>query len=323
MARKYKIKTKKKGFFSRIIPEPAQAFVARRIIDGTGLVMACGGLFILGAIISYHHTDPSWNSAGSTDQVQNWFGRGGANISDLLLQTFGAAGTLIAIAFIVWGASIWRRRPLSPFWSRLVALIIGVFVGAVAVARIPAGEWLAQAYLGGSAGQLMYQNVADMFHSVGISGYEYIITTALFGALSIAVMAYACAVSRSEAKYMASMAWFGISTVALAIADKAMDFYDWVRHYGDTDYEPARQKRSINKPVIAKKEPKEKREVLERVIPSMESSDEDTDLPVNNIKVYAPQETHKSSGMSQTRFQLFDGGEWELPSLDLLQEVPD
>lgn len=323
MARKYKIKTKKKGLFSRLIPEPIQAFVARRIIDGAGIFLFLSGAFILLSMISHDHQDPSWNTAINTDNIQNWLGRSGANISDLLLQTLGVAGALIGISFAVWGVSIWRRRPLAPFWSRIPALIIATFTGAIAMARIPAGDWLNQPYLGGSAGQLMYQNMADLFQTIGM-GYEHVLTALMFGSISLIVMAYACAISKPEAKYMGSLAWFGLSSISLFIANKTVDFYDWVRHYGDTDHQSKREKRKARKPVISKAEPKVKNEVLERVTPVIETpATNNTDMAASNIKVVAPQETNKGSGVSQTRFQLFDGGEWELPSIDFLQEVPD
>ena len=55
------------------------------------------------------------------------------------------------------------------------------------------------------------------------------------------------------------------------------------------------------------------------------SSDHIEDTKASNIKVVPPQESQSAAqtGSSQTRFQLFDGGEWELPGTDLLQEVPE
>jgi S-DNA-T family DNA segregation ATPase FtsK/SpoIIIE len=81
----------------------------------------------------------------------------------------------------------------------------------------------------------------------------------------------------------------------------------------------------VKKPKISKPEKSEKQEILERTAPQMTSSDNaDMPAPASNIKVVAPQEdTKASTGVSQTRFQLFDGGEWEFPSIDLLQEVPE
>ena len=316
--RKYKIKTKKKGFLSRLIPDVIQAFFARRIIDGTGIFLVLLGAFFVLSILSYHPQDPSFNTAGNAEQnIHNRLGVAGANISDLVLQTLGLAGALIGITFAVWGFSIFKRRPLPHFWSRIVSLIIGVFAGAIALARLPAGEWLPQAYLGGSAGHLIFQKIADGFHSIGI-GHEYLVSAIIGGSLSILAMAYTWAVSKSEFKFMASTLWFWVSSIALFIVNKAIGFYDWVRRYGDPDYTPHRTIRKAQKPAIPKIEKPDKNTILERIGPVISALQ-----PVSDIKVVAPQETGQRTGASQTRFQLFDGGEWELPSVALLQEVPE
>lgn len=322
MARKYKIKSKNKGFLTSFIPDSMQSFVARRIIDSTALLFVGIGGFILIAILSYHHQDPSLNAAASNNiDVQNWLGTAGANIADLLLQIFGVAGAIMGLTFCVWGASIFKRRPLSPFWARVVALVISIFVGAIAMARIPAGDFMAQPYLGGSAGQLMFQNVSDGFHSIGITN-EFGLTAFIFGTITLLTTAYACAVTKTEAKYIAALAWFWASSAALFIADKAVAFYDWVRHYGNEDYAPMRERRQTQKPEIAKPDLVAKREVLERKAPVI-SSPSSIETSTSNIKVVAPEQTAKGTGASQTRFQLFDGGEWELPSVELLTEVPE
>lgn len=323
MARKYKIKTKKKGFLSRLIPERMQAFLARRIIDATGAVLFLTGAFILISILSYSAQDPSINNAAIDQNVQNWLGQGGANISDLLLQTFGLAGALIGLTFAVWGASIFKRRGLPLFWSRIVALVISTFAGAIALARIPSGNWLPQPYMGGSSGQLMFQKIADGFHGVGLGG-EFFITAILGSFVMFIALAYACALSKTELKFLSSTLWFWATSLAFFVASKATGFIDWVRHYGDENYTPKRQTKKVSKPVITKSENPKTKTVLEKVIPPLSSDDAPTKEPASNIKVVAPQENgNKANSASQTRFQLFDGGEWELPSIDLLQEVPD
>jgi S-DNA-T family DNA segregation ATPase FtsK/SpoIIIE len=325
MARKYKIKTKKKGLFSRLIPERVQAFLARRIIDGTAAILILTGAFILMSIISYNAQDPSINTATSFTQINNWLGRAGANTSDLLLQTFGLAGALIGITFAVWGASLLKRRPMRFFWSRIIALMISVFAGAVALSRVPSQDWLPQSYLGGSSGHLMSQKFADVIHGIGM-GYEFLITSLIGAAIMVFAIGYACALTKSETKFILSTAWFWASTAVLFVVDKITGFFDWLRHYGNTDYQPKPKKQRAKKPVISKDKPKESKTVLERVAPVI-SSPEPASTPNSNVKVVAPTQSNKdsakTSGVSQTRFQLFDGEEWEFPSVDLLQEVPE
>ena len=69
MARKYKIKTKNKGFIMRFIPDSLQAFVARRMIDIFAGVLALAGVFMTLSIFSYNSKDPSFNSAGNLSLI--------------------------------------------------------------------------------------------------------------------------------------------------------------------------------------------------------------------------------------------------------------
>lgn len=327
MARKYKIKTKNKGFFARLFPEFMQAFVARRIIDLTAIAFMAIGAFIMASIFSYSSADPSFNSAGLNDGlIQNWMGEKGASTSDILLQIFGLAGAVFGLTFMVWGFSIFKRRTMSHFWSRIVALIAGVFIAAVSLARMPAGDWLPQAYMGGSAGQLIFQSISDAFHGFGF-GSIFILTSFIFAGLAVLAIGYAWAISKEEAKYGASLTWFWLSSAVYSVAGKILGFYDWVRHYGDLEYKPARAVLKTKKPTIAAVLKKPKSEILQRSEPEEEesySSGMVEETKANNIKVFAPlaAQGNPNAGSSQTRFQLFDGGEWELPSLDLLQEVP-
>jgi len=330
MARKYKIKKNKKSFLSRLLPDSAQAFVARRIIDGVGMFFILTSLFVLGSTLSYNAQDPSLNHVvNGPTPVQNWFGQAGANTSDLLVQTIGFGAFLLSLTFAIWGISILKRRRLSHFWFRIVTVFAGLIIFAGFLAYIPSGGLFERTYLGGSVGQLLLQGGADIFYGLGLVA-SHLITAIICFAVGFPLMCLGWAVSKSEAKYLTAMAWFGISTAAAFITNTVTGFYDWVRHYGDADYSPTRQKKKVSKPKISKSETAEpKKAVLEKTQPVMtESGPANTDISApsaaGNIKVVTPSkmETNKE-GVSQTRFQLFDGGEWELPALDLLAELPE
>ncbi len=327
MARKYKIKTKNRSFLGRIVPDSIQAFTARRIVDFVGAFFALSGLFILISILSYNAQDPSLNTTGTSDvSVKNWLGRPGANMSDLLLQTLGLAGVIIGLTFAIWGGSIFKRRALPLFWSRIIALMVATIFGAVAFARMSAGDWLMQPYLGGSIGQIILQSVTDKFHFMGV-GSEYVVATLISSAICLAMLYHAWAITKSEFHYMRSLAFFWVASAYNYVANKVIGFVDWVRHYNDASYVPKVKAKKIAKPKIAKAEKLDKKQVLERVEPEIAQPESTTALvaqTVNNIKVVSPQESTKGqTGSSQTRFQLMDGGEWELPPLSLLSDVPE
>ncbi len=329
MARKYKIKVKNKSFLSRIIPDAFQGFVARRIIDATAFSLFAVGGFITLSILSYSRNDSSTNSASNTlGNPENLLGQSGANTSDIFLQSFGLASVFIGATLMFWGFNIFKRRPMPHFWSRIVSLVIGVFAGSIAFSRVPAGNFLSQNYLGGSAGQLITQKITDSFHFVGL-GSPFLITSVIAAVGACFFIGYACAIRKNEAKYVASLLWFWTSSAALYIASQALGFYDWVRHYGSDEYKPSRNLLKSKRPKIAKTKEKEKSAIIERTEPVISTpaaapSAQVEETKANSIKVVAPTAStpNANASASQTRFQLFDGGEWDLPGTDLLQEVP-
>ncbi|MCI5059682.1 MAG: DNA translocase FtsK 4TM domain-containing protein [Alphaproteobacteria bacterium] len=315
MASKYKVKKRQKGFWTRLLPETAQVFLAKRIVDGTAIILCLGGLAILLSILSYSPHDPSLNSVtgqGQGQAVRNWMGHYGANISDLLLQLFGLAGILSGITLVVWGGSLLKRRPLPYFWSRVVALILGTFTASITLAHTPSGDWLDQLYSGGSVGLLLLQKVTDGLSNI-TSGYEFLLSTLIFGALTMILIGFSWAISRYELKWLASHIWFWASTLTYAITQTAIDFYHWLKHHNNAAPARAQKRLKAQKPVISQPEKEERKTVIAK---KTESSDK-------AIKVVAPQDGTPSDNKPQQRFQLFDGAEWELPSVDLLQDVPE
>ncbi|MEM6782020.1 MAG: DNA translocase FtsK [Pseudomonadota bacterium] len=106
-----------------------------------------------------------------------------------------------------------------------------------------------------------------------------------------------------------------IAKTVLWMLDMFMGFIEWVQHYGDENYVSERKtKRERKAPTISKPDTP----APQKIEPVSEN---ELAAP---IKVVTPQASeHQSSTAAQTKFQLFDGGEWELPSIDLLQEQDD
>jgi len=74
---------------------------------GEALLIVCGAaaLYFLLALATYSVNDPGWSSTGSENGVDNWGGRFGAWISDLLYQGFGHMAWLVPVMILVLG---WR-----------------------------------------------------------------------------------------------------------------------------------------------------------------------------------------------------------------------
>ena len=73
----------------------------RRFNEVTGFLLLSMGLVTLLSLVSYHTQDPSWNTAAGSRPL-NLAGYPGAWLSDVLLQTFGAAAFLFPLmAFVL------------------------------------------------------------------------------------------------------------------------------------------------------------------------------------------------------------------------------
>ena len=165
-----------------LLPAKAQQFLAHRLTDFYGATFAMLGVLLAAALLSYHPADPSLNTTAGEDVVaiNNWLGAGGAYLSDILLQTLGAASYFIAIAFGVWGYRVIKRLPLSQMGGKITLLLVSVLAGAIVLARIPSFEsWGHGAYLGGSAGTLIFTALGQYVQGwLGTMAYVFVAATA-------------------------------------------------------------------------------------------------------------------------------------------------
>jgi S-DNA-T family DNA segregation ATPase FtsK/SpoIIIE len=350
MASKYKVKRTPKSRLARLFPDSMQAFVARRIVDITGIVLFIAGAFTLLAVASYNRADPSINTAGADNaSVQNWMGGGGASLADLLLQTIGLGSLVIGLSLCVWGGSVLCRRAISPLWLRFAAMIFAAVAAAAAFARLPSGDWMAQPHMGGSGGMNILQGTTDLF---GLNG-GFTVMAYGWAVIAFALTCVAFAIGFAQLRWICMLAANIVMAAGYAIYDGASAFIDWVRHYADAEYVPEKPK-AKRKPIIPPMESEddkgeyvlesedegdeeeeqeededsdeeEEDEESDEDEDSDNEDDEDESAPAAGIRVNKPKAVQKGTGKQskQKKFSLFDGGEWELPTLDLLQEVPE
>lgn len=95
--------------------------------DGLALLFLALGIFLTVALVSFHQMDPSWSSFHSGGgPVQNWGGRVGAILSDLLLQMFGIGAIgfpLLCLALSYW---IFRGEGIAGHWVRAAGGLLAV-----------------------------------------------------------------------------------------------------------------------------------------------------------------------------------------------------
>jgi S-DNA-T family DNA segregation ATPase FtsK/SpoIIIE len=336
MARYSKIVKQKKKKSPSIVSAHVQAFIARRLYDVTAGIMVLGGLFLFVAMISHHGGDPSWNMASEPGEVQNWAGAIGAYVSDFWLQTIGYAAFLMAGIFVLWGVRLWKRLPFTPFAGRLCALIAGVILSAIVLARVPAGHFIVQAYAGGSAGTLILDSVAGVLNPFIGGYYEHLIV-----ALICAIPALACL---SFASFVSAKMWLVGFKRALAASFYGLQlgyYYakislQWVKYHNRPEEKPQAapkpQKPTAQK--LATQTGAPNPSVAEKTTASppqnntpqaLQDTSQDTPQDMKTtIKVVSPQKgtSTKAKNTSGTLNLSSEMTEWEMPPTTLLQDVP-
>lgn len=311
------------------LPQSVQAFLARRLVDIIAFVLAGFGLFLFTALLTYDHSDPSWNTAVSDgESITNLGGATGAWISDLLLQTLGIGSFAIAFGFMIWGARFFRREGLSPIWLRTCALAATTILSSIALAQVPSGEWTVHPYLGSSAGTLLLGKINSISPSLGSIGVPTIA-----GLLALISFAYAAAVTRDELLAVAVKIKDGIFATAIFAYSMAAAFVGWVRHYNEDGYRPEFPKLNISMPSFKREQaparqaptigstetPAAAAPAPTPTAPAARTSNP-ADIPVVTPKASSAPSTPQQP--SQQRFALTEG-DWELPSINLIQDPPE
>ncbi len=357
MARSRTIKRsrkKEKGSVS-FLPDSLQAFIARRLVDSIALVLLATAAFILASLFTYNNADPSWNTATGENvaDVSNIGAAPGAWVSDLLLQTLGYGSVMLGLAFAMWGYKVFKRQSVRPISLRFAAVLLSSVCMSVALAQVPAGQWSVHPYLGSSAGTLILNHIVAVTQFLHLPYAHNVLATAC-GVVGLGIFLYAGAFSRYE---MASI-WFRVKVVAYTIAVMVLSavsaFQAWVARYNQPDYESeplqlglleklraAKEERAVAKaerkvaaaPKKIKKEKPAVEEEIHEPIDLRSGAVDDFEEPVmtqpaSSIPVVKPQmsDTKKQTGKndtSQQRFALSDvDGEWELPPISMIQDVP-
>ncbi|MDH3234276.1 MAG: DNA translocase FtsK 4TM domain-containing protein [Alphaproteobacteria bacterium] len=155
MANSYRGTAARSNRQASFMPPGLAASLRRRARQFVGLVLLAAGLALALALASFDPGDPSFNRATS-DGALNLLGRPGAYAADLLLQTIGIAGALLALVPAVWGWRLITGRILAPVWVRLTLVPVAVITAAIAFAAIATPEsWPLRAGLGGVAGTML------------------------------------------------------------------------------------------------------------------------------------------------------------------------
>ena len=95
-----------------------------------GLLLIALGVLLSLALISFHPTDPSLNTA-SAEPVRNWIGLFGAVVSDGLFQLLGVTSFVTATVCLVFGGRLLVRRRSPVRWHEMAGLVSTVVFTAL------------------------------------------------------------------------------------------------------------------------------------------------------------------------------------------------
>ncbi|OYV50728.1 MAG: cell division protein FtsK [Rhodospirillales bacterium 20-60-12] len=144
--------------------ESLRSQMNRRMAELAGLLAGLIGLTMLVALISYHQTDPSFNTASSL-RPQNLAGPFGADLADFLLQGFGAAAILPPFFCLAWAYALATRGNISAFKWRTACALFALPSCAVACAMLSllalhtSLHWPVAAGPGGALGDVVGQSI--------------------------------------------------------------------------------------------------------------------------------------------------------------------
>jgi S-DNA-T family DNA segregation ATPase FtsK/SpoIIIE len=187
---------------ARRLASPAlRSLAQRRLAELGAFGLTLAALALLAALLSYHAADPSLDTATGR-AVANLVGPPGAVAADLLLQGFGLAGLLPAVALLAWAWRIGSHRGLTSPGLRLVALAVAMPATGAVLAAIPGWPghtlaWPAGAGPGGAAGRLVGEAAMAAGRDL-IGPFGVALVVALGAALAASVDVLALGLSRSE-----------------------------------------------------------------------------------------------------------------------------
>ena len=139
--------------------------------DVIGLFWLAIALFLSLALSSYHPLDPSFNSIGTLDYVQNKCGYFGSFLADFLYQFFGLASWVFVFLSLKQSMMAFQRKFFALEWkNNIVILALSLFVGSSLLELHQPGKSFFQGhiYSGGIVGRGVITTSQPYLHFAGL-----------------------------------------------------------------------------------------------------------------------------------------------------------
>jgi S-DNA-T family DNA segregation ATPase FtsK/SpoIIIE len=130
----------------------------RRLNELIGLLVLASAVLLFLSLVSYHPTDPSFDTVGSAP-VRNWIGPAGAYLGDCILQLEGVSAFLLPILLGALGWTWMLSRPAGSPGSKTIGVLLSLTFAPTLFGLIPGHPtFLYGLPIGGLTGRL----VADL-----------------------------------------------------------------------------------------------------------------------------------------------------------------
>lgn len=293
--------TRKKAAF---LPAGAEQFLRDKATEGFGLALIACSVALLAALVSYHPSDPSLNTA-TGNSAQNLLGYMGASVSDVILQSLGLAGALLVPVAAGWGWRIWKDHSLQQPSLRIGLLPVGLLSASIAFAAVQTPEtWPLGAGLGGYAGSWSLNGLVELTQSI-VSGTQPWVIGLVASLLAIPVLVYVVGLSGAEWRVGAQRT-MGLASYARGATQRLNGLRDIVGGF------VAATGRKLSTPT-------------ERIEPVLESAAQPRPIKPDLVepKPITPEPGKKAVAQRQHSLKLIHpSGDNQLPPLDLLDDPP-
>ncbi|HEY1808968.1 MAG TPA: DNA translocase FtsK [Acidobacteriaceae bacterium] len=150
----------------------------RRLNELVGLLVLASAVLLFLSLVSYHPTDPSFNTDGS-GPIRNWIGPAGAYTSDLLLQIEGFSAFFLPLLMSALGWTWMRSRPAGSPGAKLTGIILTFLFAPALFGLVPSHPHILYGLpVAGLTGRLVADLLVRWFNVAG----AWIVTVTLVAA---------------------------------------------------------------------------------------------------------------------------------------------
>ncbi|MES1197367.1 MAG: DNA translocase FtsK 4TM domain-containing protein [Pseudomonadota bacterium] len=301
-------------------PSAATSIAGRIALKRASLSVGAAlvGAYGLGAVVTYHPEDPSFNVA-TNSPAHNLFGGPGAIVADLAWQTLGCTAPLAMGALCVAGVlRIYRKELVTRIQRRRVlasASGIALLAGAVSCIQTPEGWWLNPAGLGGMLGDGVSHFISGLMSAPGLP-FPGVLTGVLCAVTGVLATGWAFQLRTQDVRTAAGVA-ARAATGAHGAAQRAITYVSEKARREDSYVDASHRLEDRAQRPAPRALPRERVEERRQPAPAARRAAEEADAPpAPQARRQRPATAAQKPAQQAQSFRF--GRPFELPDSDLL-----